>query len=55
MRNFPRKREVNINYLMEREDNVNFFKFYKSLIGSRFLIMKRHIVTSAMQISNSYI
>ena len=24
IRNFPRKREVNINYLIEREDNVNF-------------------------------
>jgi len=24
IRNFPLSREVNINYLIEREDNVNF-------------------------------
>jgi len=36
IRNFPRKREVNINYLIEREDNVNFFKFYELLIDSKF-------------------
>jgi len=36
IRNFPQKREVNINYLIEREDNVNFFKFYEPLIDSKF-------------------
>jgi len=25
IRNFPLSREANINYLIEREDNVNFF------------------------------
>ena len=30
IRNFPHSREANINYLIEREDNVNFIILLKS-------------------------
>ena len=32
IRNFPLSREVNINHLMEREDNVNFLNSYRATI-----------------------
>ena len=52
IRNFPLSREANINYLIEREDNVNLLNFDK-FIGLDLTIMKCHIVTSAMQLLNN--
>ena len=34
IRNFPHSREVNINYLIEREDNVNLLILYGSYRGT---------------------
>ena len=34
IRNFPLSREANINYLIEREDNVNFLNFIGSYRGT---------------------